>query len=151
LQARFEHVSYELVCSGLGIQNLYAFLRDLRLRDELPGVAARLAQATDKTPIILEAGLATDSRSVLCAATLDLFVSILAAECGNLALKLLPTGGVYLGGGLPPRVLPLLERPEFMRTFLAKGRLTKSLLDVPVHVILSPAALMGAAQLAFDQ
>jgi glucokinase len=150
LQARFEHVSYELVCSGLGIQQVYAFLRDLRLRVELPEVAMRLAEAADQTPIIIEAGLASEGRSVICAATLDLFVSILAAECGNLALKLLATGGVYLGGGLPPRLLRLLEGGQFMRSFLAKGRLSHVLMDVPVHVILSPAALMGAAHLGLS-
>jgi glucokinase len=150
LQPRFEHVSYELVCSGLGIQHLYAFLRDLRLRPELPQVAARLAQAVDQTPIIMEAGLASEGRSVLCAATLDLFVSILGAECGNLALKVLADGGVYLGGGIPPRLLTLLERGEFMRSFLSKGRLSHVLMDMPVHVIVSPAALMGAAQVALS-
>jgi glucokinase len=150
LQGRFEHVSYELVCSGLGIQHLYAFLKDLKLRAELPEVADRLARAADQTPIIVQAGLATEHRSVICAATLNLFVSILAAECGNLALKLLATGGVYLGGGLPPRLLPLLERDQFIHKFQAKGRLSRVLVDVPVHVILSPAALMGAAHVALE-
>jgi glucokinase len=148
LQARFEHVSYELVCSGLGIQHVYAFLKNLKLRAESPEVAARLAGAVDKTPVIVEAGLDRTHGSIICAATLNLFVSILAAECGNVALKFMATGGVYLGGGLPPRLLPLLEQSHFMQRFVAKGRLSQVLEDVPVQVIVSPAALMGAAHIA---
>ena len=150
LRARFEHVSYELVCSGLGIQHLYAFLKDAGAVAELPAVAARLERAADQTPIIIEAGRARERRSELCAATLDLFLSILGAECGNVALKLLARGGVYVGGGIPPRLLPLLERGQFMQSFLAKGRLSHVLVDMPVHVIVSPAALMGAGHLALE-
>ena len=150
LQRKFEHVSYELVCSGIGMQNLYQFLADSGTAAEQPDVAARLAVAGDRTPIIIESGLASDARSQLCTATLELFVSILGAESGNLALKLLPTGGVYLGGGIPLRLLPLLERGDFMTAFLRKGRLSRVLVSMPVHVILSPAALMGAARFALQ-
>jgi len=82
----------------------------------------------------------------LCIATLDAFVSILGAEAGNLALKVLATGGVYLGGGIPPRILPTLEQGRFMETFRRKGRFSDLLARVPVHVILNPkVALLGAA------
>ena len=146
LQRKFEHVSYELVCSGIGIQHLYQYLKDAGHTVELPAVAARIAAADDPTPIIMEAGLASNGRSESSAATLELFTAILGAESGNLALKVLSTGGVFVGGGIPPRMLPLLEQGSFMRAFLRKGRLSHVLVDMPVHIILGPAALMGAAQ-----
>jgi glucokinase len=146
LLERFEHVSYELVCSGIGIPNLYQFLKATGQATELAEVAARLATADDETPVIMEAGLATQARSELSAATLELFASILGAESGNLALKVFSTGGVFIGGGIPPRMLPVLELGGFMRAFLQKGRLSRVLVDMPVHVILSQAALIGAAQ-----
>jgi glucokinase len=147
---RFDHVSYELVCAGIGIPNLYHYLKDVGHATELPDVAARLAAADDQTPIIVDAALAAGARSELSAATLELFASILGAEAGNLALKVLATGGVYVGGGIPPRILPLLDRGGFLEAFLQKGRLGRVLADIPVHVILSPAALMGAAQFGLD-
>ena len=87
-----------------------------------------------------------------CAATLDIFASILGAEAGNLALKVVATGGVYLGGGIPPRILPILENGQFMRAFQAKGRLSDLMARIPVHVIINPkAALMGAAQHGLEE
>jgi glucokinase len=150
LLERLEHVSYEHVCSGIGIPNLYQYLRDAGNMTELPDVALRLAAAEDDTPIIVEAALATGVRSELSAATLDLFVSILGAEAGNLALKVLATGGVYVGGGIPPRILPLFDRGGFLQAFLRKGRLGRVLAEIPAHVILGPAALMGAAQFGLE-
>jgi glucokinase len=82
----------------------------------------------------------------ICTDTLRMFVSILGAEAGNLALKVLPTGGLYIGGGIPMRILPLIKSGGFMERFTSKGRLSRILTDIPVHVILnSRAALMGAA------
>ena len=146
LQQKFEHVSYELVCSGIGIQHLYQYLKDAGHATELPAVADRIAAADDPTPIIMEAGLASNGRCELSAATLELFAAILGAESSNLALKVLSTGGVFVGGGIPPRMLSLLGQGSFMRAFLRKGRLSHVLVDMPVHVILGPAALMGTAQ-----
>jgi glucokinase len=86
-----------------------------------------------------------------CQATLNTFVEILGAEAGNLALKVLATGGVYLGGGIPPKILLALKDGLFMRAFLRKGRLSNLLPRIPVHVILnSRAALLGAAQYGID-
>ncbi len=145
LQARFGHVSRERVCSGLGIANIYAFLR-ARGAEEPRWLSERLAAAEDPTPIIVEAALADSAVPSICAETLRLFVEILAAEAGNLALTVLATGGVYLGGGIPPRILRLLEPEPFMRAFCAKGRMAELLAQVPVTVILNPkAALLGAA------
>jgi glucokinase len=144
LWPRFEHVSYELVCSGMGIPNLYAYFRNGGYAEEPDWLAEQLAQAEDPTPIIVNAAL--EERSELCVLTLNTFVSILGAEAGNLALKVMATGGVYLGGGIPPRILPALEQGAFLEAFHRKGRLEDVLIDVPVHVILdSDIALFGTA------
>jgi glucokinase len=141
---RFDHVSFEQVCSGRGLPNVYAYLKDGGYAGEPEWLAEQLATARDPNPVIVQAAL--DGKCELCVATLDTFVSILGAEAGNLALKVLATGGVYLGGGIPPRILPALERPEFMQALTNKGRFSDLLTRVPVYVILNPkSALLGAA------
>jgi glucokinase len=151
LHQRYTHVSYERVCSGIGIPNLYAFVRDCLLQQETPEVAEQLAAASDPTPVIVQAGMSTEQMCLVCRTTLELFVDILAAEAGNLALKVLATGGVYIGGGLPTRVLPLMKRSRFLQIFRDKGRFSELLSRVPVHVILEPkAGLLGAAAAAMS-
>jgi glucokinase len=145
LQARFGHVSCERVCSGSGIPNLYDYLKQLGAVAPSPEVAARLAAAEDRTPLILEAAVDPQRPCPLCVATLQMFVSILGAEAGNLALKVLATGGVYLGGGIPPRILPALQDRRFLEAFRRKGRMAGLLARVPVHVITSRVALIGLA------
>jgi len=146
LRRRFEHVSYELVCSGMGLPNIYAYLRDSRYAAEPSWLAEQLAAASDPTPVIVNNALDPKKACKLTTGTLDLFVSILGAEAGNLALKTLATGGVYLGGGIPPRIIPALESGRLLQAFRSKGRLSHVLADVPVRVILNPkVALMGAA------
>lgn len=144
LRGRYGHVSTERVVSGLGISNIYDYLREMSRVPEVPGVAARMEGAEDRTPIIVEA--AVKGESPLCAAALDLFVDALGAEASNMALKVLSTGGLYLGGGIPPRILEALEHGPFMESFLDKGRMREVLEPMPVLVIMEPgAALMGAA------
>lgn len=151
LLERFPHVSYERVCSGKGFPNIYAYLRDAGYAVEPDWLAAELAQAIDKTPVIMKAALDTTAPCEIAAATLNTFVSILGAEAGNMALKVLATGGVYLGGGIPPRILPYLSSERFMQSFCNKGRLGQLLTAVPVHVILNPKiALLGAALHGFE-
>lgn len=151
LHQKYNHVSYERVCSGIGIPNLYAFVRDRLLQRETPAVAEQLAAASDPTPVIVQAGMATEQMCLVCRTTLELFVDILAAEAGNLALKVLATGGVYIGGGLPPRMLPLIKRERFLQVFRDKGRFSELLSQVPIHVILEPkAGLLGAAAAAMS-
>ena len=146
LRHRFGHVSYERVCSGIGLPNLYHYIKDSGFADEPPWLSERLAGAADQTPVIMGAALEAKSGSELCVATLNLFVSILGAEAGNLALKLYALGGVYLAGGIPPRILPALVGGRFMEAFRLKGRLSNLLVNVPVHVILDPeVGLSGAA------
>ena len=143
---RFEHVSYERVCSGRGLPNIYAYLKDSGYAEEPAWLAEQLAAADDPTPVIVNAALRGERRCELCVATLNTFVSVLGTEAGNLALKVLATGGVYLGGGIPPRILPALEQERFMEAFRRKGRMSDLLARVPVHVILNPkVALLGVA------
>lgn len=143
---RHEHVSYERVISGRGLPNIYAFLRDTGRADEPAWLVERLAAAPDPTPAIVDAALDPTRPCDLCAATVDLFAAVLGAKAGNLALTVLATGGVFLGGGIPPRLVPLLRGASFRRSFLNKGRLGSLLNDVPVSVIATPiAGLLGAA------
>jgi glucokinase len=143
---RFDHISYERVCSGRGLPNIYAFLRDSGFAEEPAWLAEQLAGVEDPNPVIVSAALAGERRCKLCVATLELFVSILGTEAGNMALNVLATGGVYLGGGIPPRILSALEDGRFMKAFEDKGRMSHLMARIPVHVILNPkVALLGAA------
>lgn len=144
LLLRFDHVSYERVCSGKGLPNLYAFLKESGRFAEPDWLREQLASARDPTPIIVQAAI--ENKAEISTQTLELFVSILGSEAGNLALKVLATGGVYLGGGMPRRILSKLKAPTFMQSFTRKGRFSDLLTRVPVHVILNPqVALLGAA------
>lgn len=144
LQSRFGHVSWERVCSGSGIPNLYAFLKDSGKYPEPDWLHTELSQTTDPTPVIVQAGM--ENRAEICSAALDLFADILGSETGNMALKVLATGGIYLAGGMPGRILSLLKKPAFLQAFTQKGRFAKMLNDIPVHVVLNPeTALLGAA------
>jgi glucokinase len=144
LQPRLNHVSYERVCSGIGIPNLYQFLKESGRHPEPAWLAQALANAEDKTPIIVES--AQNKEDPLCQATLGLFISILGSEAGNLVLQLLTTGGVYLAGGIPPRILTELKSNAFEKAFVAKGRFSSLLQSVPIYVVTdSLAALYGTA------
>jgi glucokinase len=144
LMGRFGHVSYERVCSGSGMPNIYAYLRKNRFAPEKPEVAKALRKAADPTPIIVKAAMTGECE--LSIATLNAFVSILGAEAGNLALKVMATGGIYLGGGIPPKILSKLKDGTFMAAFVNKGRFAEMLAQIPVYVILNEhTALLGAA------
>lgn len=146
LQQPFGRVSYERLCSGIGLPNIYAFLRDTGFAPEPDWLADRLASAADPNPVIVSTALKQADDCLLCTETLNLFVSILGAEAGNMALKVLASGGVYLGGGIPPRILPLLETETFLHPFSDKGRFSTMLRQFPIRVILNAkAALLGAA------
>lgn len=145
LQPRLGHVSYEMVCSGMGLPNLYHFLKSQAGMEEPAWLAALVAESSDPTRVIVTAAQKDDAPA-LCRETMALFVAILGAEAGNLALKVMATGGVYVGGGIPPRIVPYLQQGGFMRAFLDKGRFGKLLETIPVYVILEPRApLFGAA------
>lgn len=146
LMQRYEHVSYERVCSGIGIPNIYNFLKDSGEKEEPEWLARRIAETTDPTPVIVGTALNKDIASPICKTTLDMFIALLGAEAGNMAMKILASGGVYLAGGIPPRILPALQTGLLMEKFLHKGRMSSLLLDMPVNVIVKPdTALTGAA------
>jgi glucokinase len=151
LAQRFGHVSCERVCSGLGIANIYDYLRDTDPAAEPAAFAAALSCAPDRTPLIAQAGLDDPSGNRLAAATLEIFVSVLGDEASNLALKVLATGGVYLAGGIPAHVLPKLTDGRFMRAFVNKGRLSDLLVNMPIQVVTTRAALLGAALYGLEQ
>jgi glucokinase len=145
LLTRFGHVSYERIVSGPGLVNVYMFLKDTHrgnekepqwLRDEIaagdPGAAISKAAVSAKAPLAEQA--------------LDLWISIYGAEAGNMALKVLATGGVFLAGGIAPKILPKLSGPLFMEAFFSKGRMQPLLEAVPVRVITNEkTGLLGAA------
>jgi len=144
LMGRFGHVSYERVCSGSGMPNIYAYLKKQHFAEELPEMKKKLKKADDPTPIIIEKAMSGECE--LSIATLNTFVSILGAEASNLALKVMATGGVYLGGGIPPKILTKLKDGTFMASFVNKGRFADMLAQIPVYVILNDkTALLGAA------
>ena len=139
------HVSWERVLSGPGRYNIYAFLRESG--GEQPAwVAERLATGDPSATI---SSLALANADLLCSQALGVFVSIMGAQAGNLALTLMATGGVYLGGGIPPRILQKLADGTFQRAFRDKGRLSAVVEGIPVRVIVNPEApLLGAASCA---
>jgi glucokinase len=144
---QFNHVSVERVCSGSGLPNIYNSLREQGRFTEPDWLRQELITAVDPTPVIAQAAL--EKNEPIAVATMDLFLDILADEASNLALKVLATGGVYLGGGIPPRILPQLQQPRFLDTFSRKGRFSGLMQKMPVHVIRNPkSALYGAAYYA---
>ena len=146
LSGRYGHVSYERVVSGPGLVNVFHFLRDSGRGTEPQWLTDEMAHG-DPAASISRAALA--GKCALCEKALDLFVSVFAAEAGNLALKVMATGGVYLGGGIAPKMLTKLSGPLFMHSFVGKGRMQALLETVPVKVITNDkTALMGAARCA---
>jgi len=146
LRGQFAHVSYERVVSGPGLYHIYRFLRDSGRGEESARIAAALLHE-DPAAVISQAALAESCG--LCLQALDLFVSIYGAETGNLALKTLATQGIYLGGGIAPKIIKKLQSPAFLDAFSDKGRMKPLLQAMPVWVILNPeTALLGAARYA---
>jgi glucokinase len=144
--ARDSHVSYEDVCSGIGLVTLYRFLR-ARSGTPEPAWLARAIRGGDAAAAISSAGLT--GADPVSAQALDLMVSIYGAEAGNLGLRLLATGGIYIGGGIAPHILPKLRQRSFLESLTAKGRFRTMLEQIPVHVILNErASLLGAARIA---
>jgi glucokinase len=140
-------ISFERVVSGMGMSNIYEFLREVRGVEEPAWLAERIAAAADPNTVITELALA--AKSEICEKTLDMFVSAYGAEAGNLALKVLSVGGIYIGGGIAPRILEKLKDGTFLKAFTDKGRLSQLLVNMPVRIILeSRAAMMGAAAYA---
>ncbi len=147
LQQKYNgRISQERVVSGMGLTNCYNFLREVRGIEEPAWLAERMA-AEDPNAVITE--LALKAKSEICEKALDMFVSAYGAEAGNLALKILSVGGLYVGGGIAPRIIEKMKDGTFMKAFTDKGRLSQLLVHMPVRVILeSRTALIGAAAYA---
>lgn len=140
------HVSYERALSGPGFSHLYEFARDTQIAPESATVREQLRSGDPNETITR---LALQGADALCVAALDMFCALLGAETGNLALKAFALGGVYIAGGIPPRVLPALQRPCFWDAFVDKGRFAELLRRLPVWVNLNKhTPLLGAAHYA---
>jgi glucokinase len=146
LSARFGHVSVERIVSGPGLVNVYRFLRDTHRGDEPAWLTDEMAHG-DPAAAISRAAMG--AKAALAEHALDLWISIYGAEAGNLALKIMATGGVYLGGGIAPKIVSRLSGMLFMQAFVSKGRMQPLLECIPVRVITNDKiALFGAARCA---
>jgi glucokinase len=146
LTARYGHVSYERILSGPGLVNVYEFLLEKGCSQEPAGFGAQMAGANAAAAI---SHAALNRTNPLAEQALDLWIAVYGAEAGNLALKAMATGGIFLGGGITPKILPKLTEPLFMNAFLEKGRLRPLLEGIPVQVIMNDkAGLLGAARCA---
>jgi glucokinase len=147
LLKEFDRVSFERVASGVGIPNLYAFLRERPGAVESPELARRLAATDDETRPILQAALQESAPDPLARATMELFLRILGTEAANLALKVLSTGGIYLAGGIAQALREQFSTDAFCHAFVRAGRLSPMLVQMPIQVVMSPeVALLGAAK-----
>lgn len=143
LQQRYAHVSWERIVSGPGLVSLHEFLC-LHRNAPVPDWVQHEMRQGDAAAAIANAALS--GRDEICIETLDWFVSLYGAEAGNLALKVMSRGGLYLGGGIAPKILPYLQKGAFLDAFCSKGRMRPLLEAMPVKVILNDrAALYGAA------
>jgi glucokinase len=145
LRKQYGHVSVERVCSGRWMVSLYQFLRDQGYAKEPAWLAERLAEAEDPTPVIVAAAVG-EQACELGRQTLALFVHILGAAAGNLALTVMATGGIYLAGGMSLRLKDAIAQGPFMEAFVSKGRLSYLVERMPVHIVTHPQpGLLGAA------
>lgn len=146
LKAKFGQASYERVLSGAGVENIYRFWVDIKKEKELEEVRERILKE-DPAKVIYESGIS--NKCPICVKTIYRFISIYGSETSNVALKFLALGGVYIGGGIAPKMLESIKNGPFMESFLNKGRLNKLLSTMRVQVILNPkTALIGAANYA---
>jgi glucokinase len=147
LSDRFDHVSYERVLSGEGLFHIYRFLKDSKRFGSEPSWLSEMMKGEDPPEVISE--MARLRKSKLCWKALDLFTSIYGAAAGNLALQVMAIGGVYVGGGIAPKIIWKLKDGAFMKAFKDKGRLSRIVAQIPVKVIMNErTALLGAASRA---
>lgn len=153
------HVSVERVVSGQGIVAIYQFLRDIKYAPENSGVGEAIqtweTQSQDSEiridPAATIAHSAMKGGDVLCEKTMEMFIEAYAAEAGNLALKLFPYGGIYIAGGIAAKILPLIEKHQFLEVFRQKGRMSSLLEQIPVHIVLNPeVGVLGSVLYALD-
>jgi glucokinase len=147
LSDRFDHVSYERVLSGEGLFHIYQFLKDSKRFGSEPSWLSQRMKQEDPPEVISE--MAHTNKNRLCIKALDIFASIYGAAAGNLALQVMAIGGVYIGGGIAPKIIWKLKDGTFIRAFKNKGRLSHIVTSIPVKVILNErTALLGAVSRA---
>lgn len=153
---KIAHISVERVVSGQGIASIYQFLRDSGYAVESPAIAEKIKlweqeskKTIDPAAIISQAAFKQSDR--LCEKTMDVFIEAYGAETGNLALKLLSYGGIYIAGGIAAKILPLMQDGRFLQTFKDKGRVSTLIEKIPVHIVLSPqVGLVGSVLYALQ-
>jgi glucokinase len=147
---KHDHVSWERVLSGPGIRNIYEFLRDTKTEEEPKWLADQLHEAADVPALISQ--LAAEDKAPICRRAMEIFVSIYGAEAGNCALKFMSLGGIYIGGSIAAKILPLMKKGAFIDAFLSKGRMRPLLEAMPVRIVLNDdAGILGAAQYTLVQ
>lgn len=150
LMNKFGHASCERVLSGPGIKNVYDFLRDSKVEPEPEWLKQELERAPDSAALIAEHSL--NATVPICEHTLDIFVSVYGAEAGNLALRMMAVGGIFVSGGIAGKILAKMQGPLFMKAFVEKGRMKSLLEAVPVKLIVNDhIGLLGAARYALMQ
>lgn len=148
LMEQFDHVSYERICSGVGLLNVYRFLRQRKLMDEPSWLSPFLMEEHQCVRAIINAAMDSTRSCEICRQTVKLFVQVLGAETGNLALRMLPSGGLFIGGGLAPRIVEYFQNSDFLFEVYNKGRMTEVVAQFPIYLVLDPLTpLLGAAYL----
>lgn len=149
LLARYGRVSYEQVMSGPGLLHIYQYLVAQEKHQEPDELIFELSQVADKVPLIAE--LALMGKYDICIEALDIFCSVIASQAGNIALMFIPGGGVYLGGGIPPKIINKLCSSDVLKTYLDKPPMSHVVERIPLHTIMDDtAALLGAAAIGYN-
>jgi glucokinase len=147
---RYQHVSWERILSGPGIRNVYEFLRDTKVAEEPAWLSEQIKQAEDVPALISKSAL--EHRAPICEQAMELFVSIYGAEAGNCALRFMALGGMYIGGSIAAKILPLIKEPVFLNSFRSKGRMQALLEEMPLKIVLNDdAGILGAAHYTLVQ
>jgi len=150
LQKKHRRVSCERVLSGPGIKSIYEFLRDMHKAEEPPWLRDQLAAAPDPPALISQTAM--EGKAAICEQTMSIFVSVFGAEAGNCALHYMTTGGIFIGGKIAAKIEKTMREPEFMKSFLDKGRMGDLLKDMPVKIIVNDdCGLLGAARYTLVQ
>ena len=150
LLKKYGHVSCERILSGPGVKNIYDFLRDTKKAEEPQWLKDQMSQANDPPALISQ--LALEKKAAICEQTLSIFVSVYGAETGNCALNFMATGGIFIGGSIAAKIVPQMQDPVFMQSFLDKGRMQPLLEDMPVKIVLNDdTGIIGAARYALVQ
>ncbi len=150
LRKKYEHVSCERILSGPGIKNIYDFLRDAGKAEEPAWLQKQMSEAPDAPALISR--LALEHKAAICDQALNIFVGVYGSETGNCALNFLATGGVFIGGSIAAKIVPRMQDPVFMNSFLDKGRMRTLLADIPVKIVLNDdSGIIGAARYTLIQ